>query len=362
LTAVAPIDPGEAGGVLTIDTAAIAENWRRLAARAPRAECAAAVKADAYGTGVDLAVPALVRAGCRTFFVAHPFEASRVRELAPAATIYVLNGLPAALKAYAALDLRPVLGSRDDITRWQAFCSASGWSGPAAVHVDTGLNRLGVDWRADPDLSGLRVSLLMSHLACAEDADHPLNGVQIDRFRAIIKRFPGVPASLANSSGLFLPDDIGFAMVRPGYALYGGNPVPGHPNPMRDVVRLTARIVQVRPVTAGETVGYGATWRADAASMIAILGLGYADGFFRSAATHGAAVIIARQACPVVGRVSMDLTAVDVTALPPGSVRPGDEAEVIGPSRAIDAVAKAAGTIGYEVLTALGRRFHRRAA
>jgi alanine racemase len=151
-------------------------------------------------------------------------------------------------------------------------------------------------------------------------------------------------------------------MVRPGYALYGGNPTPGRDNPMRDVLRLTARVLQVRPVAAGETVGYGATWRANAASTVAILGLGYADGFFRSAASHGGAVNIAGQPCPVVGRVSMDLTAVDVTGLPDGSVRPGDEAEVIGPSQGIDAVAKAAGTIGYEVLTALGRRFHRRAA
>jgi alanine racemase len=358
----------EAGGLLTLDLAAIAANWRLLAERVAPAACAAVVKADAYGCGDARVAAALGHAGCRTFFVAHLDEGRRVRAAAPEAAIYVLNGLlPGTAALYAAHDLRPVLGSADEIAEWSVFRSAASWAGGAALHVDTGMNRLGVPFGDAPEVRDAAntagIVLLMSHLACADQPEHPLNAMQIDRFRAVRALFPGIPGSLANSPGIFLGDHAHHDLVRPGIALYGGNPTPHQSNPMHSVVALHGRVAQVRAVPVGETVGYGATWTARRPSRIAVVSIGYADGFMRSAGPPGPALaaeaVVAGQRCPVAGRISMDLLALDVTDVPSPAPRRGDWVALLDDTIGVDELADRAGTISYEVLTALGRRYSR---
>src|SRR5499427_532689 len=320
-------NPAEAGGILTVDLAAIEANWKKLASTTVPVECAAAVKADAYGCGLEPVTRKLARAGCRTFFVADVAEGRCVRAITSEATIYVLNGvMPGSSQAFADDNLRPVINSTTELAEWDAFVSTRGWRGGAALHVDTGMNRLGVTIdeavaiapRIQAENHGF--TLLMSHLACAETPDHPMNDRQIRLFREIRIMYRGVPSSLANSSGIFLGGTIFCDLVRPGVALYGANPTPGKKNPMRPVVELKGRIIQVRPVNKGESVGYGAAFGAARASRIAVIAVGYADGFLRSAAAAkgkpAAEVVIAGKRCPVAGRVSMDLIAVDVTDLP----------------------------------------------
>lgn len=359
----------EAGGVLTIDLAAILANWRELAARVTPAECAAVVKADAYGCGLPQVVGALAKAGCKTFFVAHVAEARQVRAVAPEAVVYVLNGLPpGAAAAFADARARPVIGSLAELAEWDSFCTANGWREGAALHFDTGMNRLGLSAEeAEPlamraKMPDHGITLVMSHFACADAPDHPLNRRQVQVFREIRMMFRGTASSLANSAGIFLGASSHCDIVRPGLALYGANPTPGQPNPMRPVVELRGRIAQVRAVPRGATVGYGAAWTAAKASRIAIVSIGYGDGYSRAGSGvggKGAEVIVAGRRCPVIGRISMDLLAVDITALPETSVRRGDWATFIGCEIGVDDVAAMAGTIGYEVLTNLGRRFHR---
>jgi alanine racemase len=363
-------DPTEAGGLLTIDLAAIAANWKMLASTTVPVECAAVVKGDGYGCGLEPVTRALARAGCRTFFVADVAEGRRVRALAPDAVIYVLNGLmPSSAQAFAADDLRPVINSTTELAEWDAFIAIKNWRGGAALHVDTGMNRLGITVdeavaiapRLQSENHGF--TLLMSHLACAEIPDHPMNDRQIRMFREIRLLYRGVSSSLANSSGIFLGGTVYCDLVRPGVALYGVNPTPGKTNPMRPVVELKGRIIQVRAVKKGETVGYGAAFAAARPSRIAVVAVGYADGFLRSAgAAKGkpaAEVIVGGKPCPIAGRVSMDLLAVDVTDLAEGAARRGDLATLIGDGMSIDDLAAGMGTIGYEVLTNLGRRYHR---
>jgi alanine racemase len=282
----------------------------------------------------------------------------------------VLNGLlPGTAPAYVGCNLHPVLGSLAELAEWKAFVATTGWHGGAALHVDTGMNRLGLSfeeamWLAEqPQAERGEAVLLISHLACAETADHPLNARQMAAFRALRTLFPGVPASLANSSGIFLDPDTHHDMVRPGVALYGANPTPLHANPMRPVVELCGRIIQVRTVAAGETVGYGATWSAKGAARIAIVSIGYADGFLRAASARddkpGAEAMVAGRRCPLAGLVSMDLLAVDVSALPEDLPRRGDPVTLLGDDIGVDELAAHAGTIGYEILTSLGRRYAR---
>ena len=366
-TESAPIE-AEAGGILTIDLAAIVANWRALGNRATGAECAAVVKADGYGCGIEPVAGALRAAGCKTFFVANLAEARRLRAVARDAIVYVLNGLlPGTAPAYAQANLRPVIGSRAEIDEWTAFRSASGWNGAAALHVDTGMNRLGFAMDDAADVAtrhGERhgIALIMSHFARSEE-NHPLNARQIERFRRVRALFPGTPGSLANCSGIFLGPDAHHDLVRPGVALYGANPTPGRPNPMQTVVKLEGRIVQVRAVAPGETVGYGASWTARRTSRLAIVSVGYADGFLRAASARddkeGAEAIVAGQRCPLAGRVSMDLIAIDITAVPESLVKRGDLVTLLGDGIGVDDLAARAGTIGYEVLTSLGRRYRR---
>lgn len=362
---------GPDAATLTIDVGAIAANWRRLAALSSSAECAAAVKADAYGTGIDAAVPALARAGCRTFFVAHIEEGRRVRAFAPNATIYVLNGLlPGSANLFPADRLRPCLGSADEITEWSAFVAATGAVGEAAIHVDTGMNRLGLPLDAartvGEDLQRLafRPSLLMSHFVASETPASPITARQTAAFAQARAWFPGIPGSLANSSGIFLGETVHQDMVRPGYALYGGNPLVGSPNPMRPVAALEARIVQVRDIGAGETVGYNAQWTAGGPRRLATVSLGYADGYPRSASARddhpGGEAMVGGVPCPFAGRISMDLIVIDVTDAPADAVRRGASVSLIDDTLTIDVVGKRAGSIGYEILTGLGRRYARR--
>jgi alanine racemase len=358
----------EAGGILTVDLAALVANWRELGRRAMPSECASVIKANGYGCGIEQVATALARAGCKTFFVADLSEARRARDAAPDAAIYVLNGIiPGTPPVYAELRARPVIGSMVELAEWDAFVAATQWRGGAALHVDTGMNRLGISANDAAALAprirteNHGITLLMSHLACAEDTEHPLNDKQISLFREVRMLYRGIPSSLANSSGIFLSDKAHCDVVRPGVALYGVNPTPGKPNPMQRVIDLKARVVQVRTVARGETVGYSAGWTAKRTSRLAVLSVGYADGYLRALSssdeTPGGFAIVGGKRCPLAGRVSMDLLAVDVTDAP--DLRRGDFVTLFGDGLSLDEVASAAGTIAYELLTGLSPRFHR---
>jgi len=359
----------ETGGTLTIDLAAIVANWQALSRQLLTVECAAVVKANAYGLGLKPVVAALANAGCKTFFVADIAEARIVRARAKHATIYVLHGFTLqCADVFIELAARPVINSMTELAEWDTFVAERAWQGGAALHVDTGMNRLGVSPeeaaalapRAQTQNHG--IALILSHLACADIPDHPLNAKQLKLFRELRGLYSGIPASLANSSGIFLGDAAYFDLARPGAALYGINPTPGRANPMTSVVELTGGIVQLRTVARDQTIGYGATWTARRNSRIAVVALGYANGLLRAGSAGdehpGGAAIVAGKRCPIVGRISMDLLMVDITDLSDGAVRRGDFATLIGGELSIDEVAAAAGTIGYEVLTRLGMRGH----
>ena len=361
-----PTDRRLAGAKLTIDLQAIADNYRRLRDRVAPAECAAVVKADAYGLGLSHVAPALAAIGAKTFFVADLGEGIALRALLPGARIGVFNGLlPGTEADYLEHGVLPVLNHLGEIDSWSTVARACSQALPAFIHIDTGINRLGLG----PDeldllagsptrLNGIQVAAWISHFACADEADNPMTEAQRVRFATALARLPTAPGSLANSSGLFRGPSMHFDLVRPGCALYGINPVPEQTNPMRPVVRLEAPILQVRRVDSPMTVGYGATHAIRRKGRIATISAGYADGFLRSLSNRGR-VSIADRSVPIVGRVSMDLITVDVSDLPEDAPRPGDRAELIGPSQPVDAVAETAGTIGYEILTALGHRYTR---
>lgn len=360
--------PAGATGVVTIDLDAIADNWRALAKLVTPAACAAVVKADAYGLGAERIIPALARAGCTTFFIATPHEALQARALAPDATIYVLDGLlPGSADALLQATAIPVLSNAAAVREWASLAASSNRRLPAALQVDSGLNRLGLDsadvlaLARDNTLAPLEMKLVMSHLACADDPADAKNAGQLAAFRAMCSRLLPAPLSLAASDGLMLGSDYHFDLVRPGYALYGGQAFRGGQTPVRPVVRVDASVLQVRDVAAGETIGYSATYAVQQPRRIATVAAGYADGLFRrlSSTTKepGGHVIICGQRAPIVGRVSMDLITVDVTDVPQAAR--GDTACLIGLELSIEDMGVAAGTIGYEVLTNLGRRFHR---
>jgi alanine racemase len=347
--------------VLEIDLDAIAGNWRTLAGLCGGAErCAAVVKADAYGLGAALVAPALAHAGCKRFFVATIDEGAALRRVLADGEIAVLDGLvPAPAGAFKRQRLTPVLNDLAQIERWRGFAKGA-W--PAMLHLDTGMNRLGLARRdldalaAEPArLAGVPLSAILSHLASAEEEDNPTNEAQRRAFAAALDRLPPAPASLAGSSGIFLGAPFHFDFARPGAALYGVNPLPGRANPMRPVVRLKARILQVRGVDRGEGVGYGAAHRMDRAGRIATIAAGYADGWLRSS-SHRGTVGIAGKRVPIVGRISMDLMTVDVSEIEPRLAEPGGFADLLDDAWGVDDAAAAAQTIGYEILTSIGRR------
>jgi alanine racemase len=359
-----------AGAILTVDLGAISANWRGLrdagrAAGRP-VDCAAVLKADAYGTGATIVGPRLASEGCRHFFVAHIDEGIALRAVLPDVPIYVLNGLLTGTENdFVEHALTPVLNHLGQLNAWRAAAQRFDKPLDAVIHVDTGLNRLG--FNSDEAqvligergrLRGLRLALLMSHLVASEEQSNPVNGEQLSRFRAFVKAMPGAPTSLANSSGIFLGPDYHFDLLRPGAALYGINPLPGQLNPMLPVVTLQARILQVRHIEAMQTVGYGGAWRAARPGRVATIALGYADGYFRILInrTH---VHLAGQRVPVIGRISMDLSTIDVTDVPEANSQPGASVEVLGAHMSPDDLAEHARTNAYEIMTALGRRYAR---
>ncbi len=354
------------GAVLTIDLNAIVANWLLLRGMLAGAECAAVVKADAYGLGADRVAPALARAGCKTFFVAHVGEGVAVRRVLPNATIHVLNGpVPGSGKTLIDHQLVPVLNSLGDIESWGDLARTHGAPLTADVHIDTGMARLGLPpdetetlIREPERLDGIKLTFLMSHLACADEADHPLNHQQLTDFLRVRQPFKDVHASFANSSGIFLGPEYHFDLARPGVALYGVGPRPGETNPMAQVVRLQGKILQVRDIDRPQTVGYGASHRVVRRGRVATVGVGYADGYLRSLSNSGNGYIEDIRV-PIVGRVSMDLITLDVSDVPVDAACPGALVDLIGPHNPVDTVAAEAGTIGYEILTGLGSRYHR---
>ena len=354
-------DPASrAGATLEIDLGAIVDNWRLLAAKATPAQCAAVVKANAYGLGAAPVARALLAAGCRLLFVATLDEGIALRRaLGDAIEIAVFNGPLAGTAAeFAAHRLTPVLNDPGQIEYWEQLRCG----GPAILHVDTGMARLGLTEREfggvieHPPAIAWRA--VLSHLACADSPGHRMNEDQRTRFVAAATRLPGVTASLAASCGIFLGRPYHFDLVRPGAALYGVNPCPERPNPLRQVVRLSAKILQIRQIDSGGSVGYGAAHVMQTPGRVATAAVGYADGWPRSLSQRGCGHI-AGVRVPLIGRVSMDLVTFDVSAVDPALARPGMTIELLGDDYRVDDAAADAGTIGYEILCNLGQRYHR---
>jgi alanine racemase len=352
-----------AGAVLTVDVGAIRANYRLLRGRLGRAAAAAVVKADGYGLGAAQVARALTAEGCGVFFVAHLDEAIGLREaLGAGPSIQVLNGIaPGAEDECVAGGATPVLNSLEQLAAWRQAAQRAGRLLPATLQVDSGMSRIGMP-PADVErlaatpaaFAGVEIGLVMSHLACADEPGHPANAVQLEVFDQLRRRLPPLPASLANSSGIFLGPQYHFDLARPGAALYGINPTPGRPNPMRQVVRLQAKVLQTRDLPAGAGVGYGHTFHPDRPMRTATISLGYADGWPRRAIS---AAFLGGLRLPFVGRVSMDSIILDVSALD-RPLAAGELLDLVGPYQTVDDVAALAGTIGYEILTSLGRRFH----
>ncbi|WP_420410001.1 alanine racemase [Hoeflea sp.] len=362
-------DAGAATTRLSVDLDALAGNWRTMRDLSGGARCGAAVKANAYGTGAERAAPRLAREGCRDFFVADANEGARLRPFLPGARIFVLNGVfDGSFSQILAHDLIPVINSPEQASFW----TGNGSGRPHALHVDTGMNRLGLTPEQAAEharAAGDAPVLLMSHFACADEPEHPLNARQIEAFRQVQVLFPGVEASLANSAGILLDPSAHHQLTRPGIALYGANPVNGSDRELRCVVTAETRILQIRHAKAGEPVSYGAAHVLTRDSRIAVCGVGYADGFhrsgsgtgvpLRSAVPNGAFGAIGGMRVPVIGKITMDLTMFDVTDVAEDTVGPGDWIEILGRTIHLNEAADAAGTISYELLTSLGKRHAR---
>ncbi|SIP92402.1 alanine racemase [Rhizobium sp. RU35A] len=371
-------DPFDAAPLrLTVNLEALAENWRDMAARSGRARAGAVVKADAYGLGIEDCGLTLYEAGARDFFVAAVSEGETLRAYAPDARIFVLSGIwPGQENAVFANDLVPVIASEEQLAFWMAVLTEHG-PYPCALQVDTGFNRLGLSvgeaLALADDVSrptSFEPVLVLSHLHSGDTPDAEANRRQLDLFRTVSAAFEGVEASLSASAGIFLGSDYHFDLTRPGIALYGGQTCIGTDNPMRPVATAEARIVQIREAKAGETVSYGGTHRLARDSRLAVASVGYADGYLRNlsgsgiplraSVPAGAFGFIAGTRVPVLGRITMDLTVFDVTDVARPAIRAGDYIELFGANMALDEVAAAAGTIGYELLTGLGLRYERR--
>ncbi|MHA1597255.1 MAG: alanine racemase [Alphaproteobacteria bacterium] len=359
--------PETSAAILTIDLDALAANYRLLQDKLGDATLAAAIKADAYGLGAAPAAQTLYAAGCRDFFTALVDEGVGLRASLPEARIHILGGVidDETRRTCLRHALIPVLNSLADIAAWKSLAPGQ----PCDIHMDTGMLRLGLS----PDelatltenpalIDGLTIDTVLSHLAVADDPGSPKNAEQLAAFSAAIRSthalFGDPRASLANSSGIFLGPQYHFNMGRAGVALYGGNPTPGRPNPMAQVIRLQGKILQARDVDTPQTVGYGATHRIKKPGRVATVGVGYADGYPRRLSNKGCGYI-GQDRVPLIGRVSMDLITFDVTDVAPEAASVGAMVDLIGPHNPLDDVARAAGTISYEILTGLGPRLHR---
>jgi alanine racemase len=368
-----------AGGRLTINLEALKANWRTIAAKSAPAKPAAVVKADAYGLGIDLVVPALLAAGCDTFFVAQAQEGADVRKLAPNARIFVIYGAPQGTESFLIENrLIPLLCSPEQVERWGAQIRGRASALPYGLHIDSGMNRTGLTL-AEARLMGTHTDVLvasglchvMTHPACADDPDHPMNAAQRQSFQQVQAIFSSVESSFANSAAILTGSACGGQITRPGIALYGGVAVNGITNPMKPVATAETRIIQVRHAMAGETVSYGATQILTRDTVIAVCGTGYADGFHRASGqgiklrqtgAQAASGWISGQRVPVLGRVTMDFTMFDVSNVPSRVLEKSEWIELFGRNIALEDAARAAGTIGYEFLTSIGQRFHRRIA
>jgi alanine racemase len=341
---------------LEVDLSALRANYHRLRTRHAKHAVAAVVKADAYGLGVAMVSRTLWDEGCQEFFVATLEEGITLRAALPDARIGVFSGVQAGEeKAFALHALMPVLNSPEMVARWKGAGHKA-----QVVHVDTGMTRLGLTTTQTRELAPALAGdspLVISHLACANTPQHEKNAEQLSRFAEALAFFPSSRASLANSAGVFLPSEFHFDVARPGCALYGINPAEGD-NPMQHVATLSAPVIQMRTLDRDETVGYGATYAAPKGSHIAVVALGYADGFFRSLGGVAFAYL-AGVRVPVVGRVSMDMVALDASALSEAQLAAATRAQFINAQQTVDAVADMAGTIGYEVFTRIGNRVQR---
>jgi alanine racemase len=365
------LDAALSGGRLTIDLSALAANYRYLSDQVAPAEAAVTIKADAYGLGMAECAPVFWAAGARLFFVALASEGVALRAMLPKADIYVLHGATAANAAILRdQNIIPVLGSPEMISLWRDV----GNGAPCALHVDTGMNRLGLTLDetralAADGLHGLNAVLLMTHFACADEPGNPKNTSQIESFKAAKALFPQLKTSLQNSAGAFLGSRAHSDVARLGIALYGGEAVNNLANPIQPVVTAEAQVMMVRHAKAGETVSYGATQTLIRDTRIAVCSVGYADGYHRAISGTGVALrqtgqraghgFIAGHKVPILGRITMDQTMFDVTDVAEGLIKVGDYIELFGPNIPLDDAARAAGTIGYELLTSLGRRYHR---
>ncbi|MGD0864279.1 MAG: alanine racemase [Rhizomicrobium sp.] len=353
---------------LTVRLGAIAENYRVCRRMAGRASVAGVVKANGYGLGADEVTRTLIASGCDTLFVARLDEGVKLRPVAPDTRIFVLDGAyPGAVPALIAHRLIPVLNSLAEIETWSAAARASGTKLEAALHFDTGMNRLGLPSyelatlvaESAVRLRGIRLVLNMSHLAFSEDSASAMNRTQLDRFRAGLARLRPAPASFSSTGGVVLGKDYAFDMVRLGIGLYGGNPQSAGANPFTTTAVLTGRILQLRRVDKGESVGYGASFRVGRKGTLATIALGYADGLMRAIGNRGMGAIAGVRAA-VAGRVSMDLITLDVTDVPQAALHVGAEVEFLGDTIGLDELARAANTAPYEILTSLGGRVPRR--
>jgi len=345
------------GANLTIDLVALKKNYRTLTDKLLPAKLAAVVKANAYGLGIKEVATALSSAGCMIFFVATLDEGIELRQILPNAKIYIFHGvLPGTAERLVSNSLIPVLNSLEQINNWLPYANHA-----AALHIDTGMSRLGLtpeECEKIQFITSYNIDLVMSHLSCAEDKNHRKNAQQLSLFHKLRKLVPSQHVSLAASSGIFLGPDYHFDLSRAGISLYGINPTPLSHNPLAQVVRLQAKIIQIRYVDTPQTVGYGASHRVMKPTKIATLAIGYGDGYMRSLGNSGVA-FIENYKVPVVGRVSMDLTTVDVTNVPDHLFSSKTVVDLIGPNNPIDEIAKQAGTISYELLTRLGHRIER---
>ncbi|HEY7766236.1 MAG TPA: alanine racemase [Aestuariivirgaceae bacterium] len=360
---------GRAGGVLSIDLKALQQNYRSVGKQVAPAECGASVKANAYGIGMEPAARALWAAGCRSFFVALPEEGRKLRGILSDAVIYVLGGLfSEEAPFYAQHGLRPALSQMREVEEWAGWCRAQGTRLAAALHIESGINRLGLQaaqirkLAAGDLLRCFELSLVLSHLARADEGEDAYNETQLHAFQKLRQILPPARASLANSPGAFLPAAYHFDLVRPGIALYGGNPFSTRQNPFLPVAQIEARVLQVKQIAKGDSVGYGGSWVARRATRLAVIAAGYADGYPRgcSSTPEGgpARVWIRGEFAPIVGRVSMDMITADVTDVA-GDLQQGEMAELMGAHVTVDEIASWSGSLAYEILTRLGQRYLR---